>query len=71
MGGPVQYEPLNTRGEEILNLLEERTGLTSRRWPGTQMREFVALGADKTDLDPDLTAIDQNWADYVKRLTAA
>jgi len=35
------------------------------------MREFVALGAESTDLDPALTVIDPDWADHVTRLTAA
>ena len=71
MGGPVQYEPLDDRGEEILDLLEERTGLSGRPWPNTKMREFADLGAERTDLDSDLTVIDPNWTDHIKRLTAA
>jgi hypothetical protein len=35
------------------------------------MREFADLGAERTDLDSDLTAIDPNWTDHIKRLTAA
>ena len=71
MGGPVQYEPLDDRGEELLDLLEERTGLSGRPLPNTRMREFADLGAERTNLDPDLTAIDLNWTDHVTRLTAA
>ncbi len=66
MSGVLQYEALNERGHELLDALEEHWG--ARRVDETT-REFYVPAAGTVDLDPNLAALDPNWAEHIQRIT--
>jgi hypothetical protein len=69
MTGLLQYQPLDDRGNEILDELEARLDVKSDRWAGDGSREFYIAAPGEVDLDPNLSAIDSNWEEHIARLT--
>lgn len=65
MAGVLQYQALDAEGEGILDRLEEHWGAVKME-AGT--REFYVPAVGTVDLDPNLDAVDPDWAEHVVRI---
>lgn len=70
MPGILHYQAIDDRGIEILDELEERSGLSPQRRLPAEERAYYIPAKGKVDLDPTVAEIDDQWEQHVARLTA-
>lgn len=69
MAAEIRLQPLNERGNEILDELEQRTEKLPFRRSGTGARDYwlEAQDVDTSGFDAMLDKIDAGWRDHVTR----
>jgi hypothetical protein len=71
MGADVRFTPLDDRGREILDELEQQTHLgpyRTKEQTGERDYSVIADGLDVEGFDPVLDRIDADWRRHLSRL---